>query len=268
MSSPLTVAFRRFYPPISSVATHFTEYRATALGIAAAGSSAGGIVFPIMLDRLFAQVGFPLAVRISGFLCFVCGGISALTVTTAHPPSPAPFSLKDYTSCLKDPRYLLLLIGSALISFGTDSPTRDYPTTDFATGLYIPFFYIAGFVRAQASGAGSPEDQISTYILAITNAGGLFCRIVPAALSDRVGRFNTLFLCALLLGISCVALWLPVPFIPTAGGQIALDVTFAFSFGFFSGGFIALINVCVAEISKTESVGSRIGLLYCLVSFP
>ncbi|KAF9778633.1 MFS general substrate transporter [Thelephora terrestris] len=241
-----------FYPPISSVATHFSEYRATALGIAAAGSSAGGIVFPIMLRRLFLHVGFPYAVRISGFLSLLCCGISALTITSARPPSSTRFKLEDYTSSLKNIKYLLLLSGSALISLG----------------LYVPFFYIPQFVQARGYGAGSPEDHVSTYILAIMNFGGLLGRIVPAALSDHVGRFNMIFLCALFSGVSCMALWLPTSFVSTPGGRIALEITFALSFGFFSGGFIALINVCIAEISETEKVGSRIGLLYCLVSFP
>lgn len=140
--------------------------------------------------------------------------------------------------------------------------------TDLTAGLYVPFFYIPEFVQARAYSAGSPENHVSTYILAIMNVGGLFGRIVPAALSDRVGRFNVLFLCALFSGVSCISLWLPTSFVPTPGGRIALEVTFALSFGFFSGGFIALINACIAEISKTENVGSRIGLLYCLVSFP
>jgi len=100
------------------------------------------------------------------------------------------------------------------------------------------------------------------------NIGGLVGRIIPAVLSDHFGRFNLLVPCAFLSGVSCVALWLPTMFVSTPSGRIALEVTFALSFGFFSGGFIALINVCIAEISKTEELGSRIGLLYCLISFP
>lgn len=119
----LTMSFQRFYPSISSVATHFTEYRATALGIAAAGSSTGGIIFPIMLRRLFVQVGFPNAVRISGSLCLLCCVISVFTVTSIRPPSPTRFKFKDYISCLNDSRYLLLLIGSALISLGMNHNT-------------------------------------------------------------------------------------------------------------------------------------------------
>ena len=116
--------------------------------------------------------------------------------------------------------------------------------------------------------AGPSEDSLSAYILAIMNVGGLIGRIVLSALSDRIGRFNILFTSALLSGVACLALWLPTPFVSTSGGRIALEVIFVLSFGFFSGGFIALINVCIAQISKTEEVGSRIGLLYCLVSFP
>jgi len=135
-------------------------------------------------------------------------------------------------------------------------------------GLYIPFFYIVDFVRGQADGVGSREDSLSTYILAIMNVGGLVGRIVPAIVSDRIGRFNLLVPCALFSGVSCMALWLPTSFVSAPGSRIALEVTFALSYGFFSGGFIALINACIADISRVEEVGSRIGLLYCLISFP
>ena len=114
------MSFQRFYPSISSVATHFKEYRATALGVAVAGSSAGGIIFPIMLRRLFVQIGFSNTIRISGLLSLLCCGVAVFTITSLHPPSPTPFKLKYYTSCFKDSRYLLLLIGSALVSFGME----------------------------------------------------------------------------------------------------------------------------------------------------
>lgn len=139
---------------------------------------------------------------------------------------------------------------------------------DFTTGFYVPSFYIAEFVQVQADNPGSPEDHISIYIITIMNAGGLIGRILPSVLSDRVGRFNILFLSAFLSGVSCMCLWLPTSFVLAPGKRIALEVAFASSFGFFSGGFIALINVCIAEISGAGKVGTRIGLLYCLISFP
>jgi hypothetical protein len=142
--SLLNIPFPRFYPSISSVATHFAEYRATALGIAAAGSSTGGIIFPIMLRRLFVEVGFPNAVRISALLSLLCCGISVLTITSVRPPSPTRFRWKDYTSCLKDSRYLLLLIGSALISFGTDPNTSHIGSTLTSSQVFTsPFFILS-----------------------------------------------------------------------------------------------------------------------------
>ena len=51
---------------------------------------------------------------------------------------------------------------------------------------------------------------------------------------------------------------------------MALEVSFALTFGFFSGGFVALINACIVEISMEEEnqIGTRIGLLYHFISFP
>lgn len=46
-----------FLPSISIVSHHFRAQRALAMGIVTTGASAGGIVFPILLNSLFAQPG-------------------------------------------------------------------------------------------------------------------------------------------------------------------------------------------------------------------
>lgn len=53
----------RFYPSLASITTHFSNYRATALGIAAAGSSVGEqkglspvIVVPQSVQRVLQVV--------------------------------------------------------------------------------------------------------------------------------------------------------------------------------------------------------------------
>ena len=62
-----------FLPSLSIVSHHFRARRALATGIAVSGASCGGIVFPIMLNRLFAHpaVGFANGVRVSGVVCAV-----------------------------------------------------------------------------------------------------------------------------------------------------------------------------------------------------
>ncbi len=47
-----------FIPSIAIVATYFSTKRALATGIAAAGGSIGSVIYPIVLRRLSAQLGF------------------------------------------------------------------------------------------------------------------------------------------------------------------------------------------------------------------
>jgi MFS family permease len=59
-----------FTPTVSLLPTWFSNRMGLAVGIASAGSSVCGVVYPIVLHRLLhvADVGFPWAVRTLGFL--------------------------------------------------------------------------------------------------------------------------------------------------------------------------------------------------------
>ncbi len=64
---------------VSSVAIlpqHFTTKKALANGIAASGSSLGGIVYPIMFRHLEQSMGFGWTVRIMGFIAMGTLGVS------------------------------------------------------------------------------------------------------------------------------------------------------------------------------------------------
>jgi MFS family permease len=56
-----------FVPAVAIMPTYFSTKIGLALGLAASGSSTGGIIYPIMFSRLLDQVGFGWAVRILGF---------------------------------------------------------------------------------------------------------------------------------------------------------------------------------------------------------
>lgn len=109
------------------------------------------------------------------------------------------------------------------------------------------------------------------------NAGGILGRIVPACLSDAVGRFNLLTPSAFLSGLLCIVLWLPLAVIAdrsataagVEGGRAWVGaLVFAVFYGFSSGAFVALMTPCVAQISEVKKVGTRIGVLYSVISFP
>ncbi|KAJ7132725.1 major facilitator superfamily domain-containing protein [Mycena filopes] len=228
-----------FYPSMSSVSTYFSKYRATALGIVASGSSFGGVVYPIMLQRLFETVGFAWGVRISGLVTAAVCCIAVATVTRYAPPKQrgATWKLLD---TFKDARFVLLAAGSSFV----------------ALGLFIPFFFIVDYARDLSISA-----HYTFIVLAVMNAGGVIGRVAPNILSDRIGRFNLLVPASFLSGLLCVCFWL------FARSLVPL-MLFAAAYGFSSGAFISVITPCVAQISDIRQIGSRIGLLYSIISFP
>ncbi|KAG6831444.1 hypothetical protein H0H87_005116 [Tephrocybe sp. NHM501043] len=223
---------------MASVSTYFIKYRATALGIAAAGSSIGGVIYPIMLQNLFVSVDFGWGVRISGLVSAVCCIIATIAVSSLSPSKRADVYIGAKT--FADTRYILLAIGSSLV----------------ALGLFIPFFYIVKYAQHLSI---SPKKTF--YVLAVMNAGGVFGRIAPAYLSDSLGRFNLLTPSAFFSGLSCLVFWIFTK-------SLASLMMFAAVYGFFSGAFISVITPCVAQISDIRQIGIRIGMLYSIISFP
>jgi MFS family permease len=224
------------------------------MGIALAGSSIGGVMYPVALKALFDRVGFEWGVRVSGLISGVCCGIAVLTVTTIE---------KDITGKvnsskpLLDTPFVMLTAGSAFVALGIFFDFVLFLTQLISdSGLFIPFFYVTEYTQDTLRTSGQ-----SYTVLAVLNAGGLIGRIAPAYFSDLLGCFNLIAPSSLLCGLLVLLLW---PFSHSLGSVMA----FAALYGFFSGAFISLITPCVAQISEPTKIGSRIGMLYALVSFP
>lgn len=246
-----------FYVSLASIATHFTKYRATAIGVASAGSGVGGTVFPIILPRLFHSLGFAWTVRVIGFITLACCALSLLLITR-RAPNPRPFrtsnSWIDYPA-LRDIRFVLLAVGSALVCFG----------------LFIPYFYISSYAESFSDDLGPavnraspPHASISTP-LAVLNAASVLGRTIPPLIADILGPYNTLFPCAFLSGLFCFVLWLPAQ---QGAGFQPLVIAFTVLYGFSSGGVIAVVPPCVARISDATLIGTRMGMLYTVISIP
>lgn len=61
-----------FCPTTTLIATYFVKQRSIALGLVLAGSSTGGIIFPLMVQQLLPKVGFAWTVRYLGFVVLFC----------------------------------------------------------------------------------------------------------------------------------------------------------------------------------------------------
>lgn len=227
-----------FYPSLAAVSTHFDKYRASALGVAAAGSGVGGVVYPIMLRQLFSRTGYAWSVRASTLLSAACCVVALLTVKKEGGKKCSGWiDVKMF----KDACFMLLATGSFFICLG----------------IFTPFFYIVCYAENRVL----VPQHTAFYVLSVMNAGGVFGRIVPAILSDKIGRFNLLIPTSFLAGLSCLIFWM------LAKTMIAL-MGFAAVYGFLSGAFISVITPCVAQISDINEIGTRIGALYTLISVP
>ncbi|KAF2844312.1 MFS general substrate transporter [Plenodomus tracheiphilus IPT5] len=228
-----------FTPSLSAVATWFHQKRGLAFGITMSGSSTGGVIFPIMINKLIPRVGFGWSMRIAAFMILGLLVIANLTVKSRTPPHPQPaITLTEFFSPLTERTYLLTALGNFLFIFG----------------LFIPINYIV----VQAVAEGMSQD-LAGYLVPILNAASLFGRIIPGFLSDKFGRYNGFALVTILTSILILALWIP------ASSNSALMI-FAGLFGFASGAFISLGPALVAQISPIHKIGVRQGLLFGVMS--
>jgi MFS family permease len=125
------------------------------------------------------------------------------------------------------------------------------------TGLYVPYFYVAQY--AEDILHVSSGQAIS--VLSVMNAGSFVGRPIPGLLADLFGRFNLIIPSTLIAGVLMIAIWF-------TSHSFASLMCFAAFYGMFSGSFIALNPPCIAQISRQEQIGTRVGLVYAMLSFP
>lgn len=226
---------------VSIPAHWFNQNRGTAFGLVASGSSIGGVICPIWVSKLIPLIGFPWTMRVLGFVALVCLGYAWLVMDTRLPPSIQlanggwrHVKIVD-PSAFKVPAYTAFVIGATFVLFG----------------LYTPFTFIDLFTdHYQIKGNG--------YYLSVLNGASLFGRVIPGILADRFGKLNMLtphlLLCAVLMFI--------FPLCTNLGGI----VVFTILFGYASGCYVSLIPAVVAQLGTTDSVGTRLGMMFSITA--
>ncbi|OBZ66964.1 Riboflavin transporter MCH5 [Grifola frondosa] len=229
---------------VSVQAHHWRKKRALAMGILNAGSSCGGVVYPIMLNKLInGRVGFAWGVRASAFLTLGLLVIANLSMTTRSThikgAAAAAGPKKSLKQVLNDGPYWLTNVGGFLA----------------VLGLYIPYFYIQLFVSLHGL-----SPSLAFYSLAIMNAASIFGRIVLNYAADHVGPFNVICY------VSVISAGLV--FVLFGATNTAGVILFTILYGFISGGFASLLPVALASLSNDLSeVGIRIGVGFFVTAF-
>lgn len=229
-------------PCIASIGHYFLRKRGNATGIAMTSGSIGGIIFPLMLQRLFPMVGFAWATRILGFILVFLLGMANLLVRSRLPRKKI-VSLKKVSPDLtvfKDLPFLFVTLGIFLMEWG----------------IFVPLTYITTYVTSHGQSA-----NFGFQILAIMNAGSFFGRFFAGLVADMIGRMNTLICSIAMCVIACFALWLP------AGNSTPMIIVFSVIFGFVSGSNLSLSPVCVGQLCKTEHYGRYFATCWMFVAF-
>lgn len=98
-----------FCPTVSTVSTYFEKKRSLAIGITAAGSVTGGLIFPAMARQLLPSVGFGWAVRAIGFVQLVTLLFANFFMKSRLPPRRTG-SLVEW-GAFKEPEYVFYALG-------------------------------------------------------------------------------------------------------------------------------------------------------------
>lgn len=213
----------------------FTANRGAALGIIFTGSSAGGVVFPIMVSHLIREASFGWAMRVSAFLMLFLLVIANLTIRPFHPPHPHKVSATQLRKPFTELDFVLVTAGAFCFSYG----------------FFVPVNYLP--VQALEAGVG---QNLTQYLLPILNAASLFGRLSAGFASDRFGPYNVFVAVCYLSGIWVLGLWLPDS--STAG-----IVAFAVLFGLTSAAYVSLLAHLVMAISPMNfaDIGWRVGVV-------
>lgn len=235
----------RYYPTTGAISEWFNYRRGFALGLAASGSSLGGVLWPMLLSKLFTLTTDRWVHRINGFISIPLLLLSCFLVKerrgmAGHDTEGNEIkqSKRSVSKAIFDWRFTGLCVGMFFI-YG---------------GMLIPFYYIPIFAVENGINLSMANN-----LLAIGYSGSMIGRIAAGWTADRMGRFNTLFLIAALTSFITFC-WV---FMTTLPGMVA----FAFLFGLFSGGLIPLGSACVAQTSPDMGhIGLRIGFMMAVCS--
>ncbi|KAJ0415254.1 monocarboxylate permease-like protein, mch4 [Aspergillus carlsbadensis] len=226
-----------FLPASSVVAQWFSTRTPLAIGISVSGSSIGAIIYPIMLQRLSAQIGFPWTVRIMGFMVLGTMLFAAAVMRVRVGKNPRKRKVIDLRH-FKDKFYLIACL-SFFVNF---------------LGLYVLYYYISLY----ATEVAGTDQGLAEYLLAILNAGSFFGRLIPNWLAGRYGLLNV----QIIFGVLSCALAFALLGIKSTGGVVAFTVIY----GFVSAPYVSLPIPIVTSLSSDKSVwATRLGMSFAVI---
>jgi len=219
-----------YYPVTSLTPVYFDRHRGFAMGIAMAGSGAGGLVLAPVTQSLFTRFGAPVTLRILGVWNFaVC-----IPISFVMRPHPAYRPVRPSLELATRGTFIVQILAAFLQAAGNIIPL--YYLTTYSV-------YVLGFSPTAAS-----------MLLAMNNAVNSVARISMGLMADYVGRQNTIVGCVIFSGISVFAFWFDA--------SRRRFLAFIVLYGMASGGYSALLPTVIADIYGKEHYSSANAAIY------
>ncbi len=235
-----------YVPVLGAVQQWFVRRRGLASGIAVSGIGVGTLVMPPVASLLIAAVGWRETYLVLGIFAAVAGAGMSLMIENdprdrgSNPdgdPTPAgvqaaePADISVYEA-IRSRRFVGLYAACLIGSFG----------------VFVPFVHLVPY----ALDHGAPQSA-AVLLLGAIGVGSTAGRFFLGGLADRMGRPFSLMAMVAGMALAFLVWAFSTTFWPLA--------VFAFMFGVFYGGWVALLPAVVADYFGGRNVGGMIGIL-------
>ncbi|OUM55887.1 hypothetical protein BVG19_g5502 [[Candida] boidinii] len=238
-------------PLIGVISHYFKKNRATAMGIATNGGSLGGVIFPLMLRKLYVDIGFTWAMRVLALICGVCLLIAFFLVKERNLESF--YQKKLFVTKKETIKYYLLS------SFDVWSLKKDLKFLCVSIGcvfaevsLYSSVTYYSFICMKQ----GFSQNEAFLFVT-ITNAVSILGRTLTSVAADKwIGRFNSIMILLVSLAFCQLVIWLPFK------SNVIAMYFYCCCYGFTYGSTLSLLPAVCGQISNTSEFGKRYSTMY------
>jgi MFS family permease len=241
-----------YVPAIGAVQRWFVRRRGFASGLAVSGIGVGTLAMPPLASLLIDMLGWRGAYLALGALAAILGGGMALLIENdprdrglapdgdppqsgAQPTKPEGAAVSD---AVRSARFVSLYAACLICSFG----------------VFVPFVHLVPYARDHGV-----EASTAVLLLGVIGVGSTAGRFFLGGLADRMGRELSLVLMFIGMALA-LAIWA----ISTTIWSLA---AFAFVYGVFYGGWVAVLPAVIMDYFGGRNVSGLIGILYTSVAF-
>jgi len=241
-----------YVPAIGAVQRWFIRRRGFASGLAVSGIGVGTLAMPPLASLLIGTLGWRGAYLALGALAVVLGGGLAMLIENdpgrrglgpdGDPPLSHAVSAKPQGAAVSEAvrsiRFASLYAACLICSFG----------------VFVPFVHLVPYARDHGIAPSS-----AVLLLGVIGVGSTAGRFFLGGLADRMGRELSLLLMFVGMALALV-IW-------AVATTVWPLVAFAFVYGVFYGGWVAVLPAVVMDYFGGRNVAGLIGILYTSVAF-